>query len=82
MPSVRASARVNLRGWEQVKREPAEGATKPTPPPTQHPLTRSALMAAPMPLIASTSDAFIRQFYGAGNTPQTRIFPTGKGGTP
>jgi len=82
MPSIRASARVNLKGWEPTQANPAGVGVKPTPPPTQHPLTRSAMMTAPMPLIASTSDAFIRQFYGAGNTPQTRIFPTAKGGTP
>jgi hypothetical protein len=33
-----------------------------------------------MPLMASTADAFARQFYSQGNLPQTRILPTRKGG--
>ena len=37
-------------------------------------------MLASMPLMASTSDAFPKQFNTPGSTPQTRILPARKGG--
>jgi len=79
MPSVRASARPNLRGWQQAQTIPSEGGKTPTPPPLKDPLQRGALMHASMPLMASTSDAFQRQFYSSQNIPQQRIFPAKKG---
>jgi hypothetical protein len=36
-------------------------------------------MVASMPLMASTGDAFQRQFYSTQNIPAQRILPAGKG---
>lgn len=79
MPSIKASARVNLRGWQ-----PAPNNPSPTPPALPSYTTaaipsRSPYMRASMPLMASTSDSFTRQFYSASNVPQQRILPTGNG---
>lgn len=74
MPSNRASMNPNMDGWQRVDTTPA-----PAPADTQaNPLQRSALMHASMPLMASTADAFARQFYGAGNLPQYRTLPAKK----
>jgi hypothetical protein len=76
MPSVRQSARPNLQDWKPA---PA------TPPPADKtvpftdPTARSPYMIASMPLMASTGDAFARQFYGAGNVPSQRILPAKRG---
>jgi hypothetical protein len=37
-------------------------------------------MLAPMPLMASTGDAFVRQFYSPSNLPQQRILPASSKG--
>jgi hypothetical protein len=44
-----------------------------------NPNARSPFMLASMPLMASTADAFSRQFYGQGNVPSQRILPAKKG---
>lgn len=80
MPSVKQSARVNLDDWRPVDTDTKKGGDTPAPPPPPDPLTRSAFMLSSMPLMASTGDAFQRQFYGAGSTPQQRILPAKRGG--
>jgi hypothetical protein len=79
MPSVRASARPNLGGWQALQ------TTQPAPsnrtaPAQPDPNERSPFMAASMPLMASTGDAFVRQFYTKTGLPSQRILPTRRGG--
>ena len=78
MPSIRQSARPNTKGWEQSQ-TPSVDAKKTSPPPEPNPLQRSAFMSASMPLMASTGDAFARQFYTPNGLPQQRILPAKKG---
>lgn len=79
MPSIRQSARPDTRGWEQAQ-TPSVTDKKAAPPPDPDPLQRSAFMSASMPLMASTGDAFARQFYTPSGLPQQRILPAKKGG--
>jgi len=80
MPSIRQSAKVNLSNWKPTETPTQKGAdTTPPPPPDSTP-GMSPMMLAPMPLMASTGDAFSRQFYGQGSTPQQRILPAKRGG--
>lgn len=79
MPPVKASARPNLEGWKPLENTPSGQAQNTTPAPEQNPLARSPFMHAAMPLMASTADAFTRQFYGKGNLPSQRILPAKKG---
>jgi hypothetical protein len=80
MPSVRQSGKVNLDGWRPAENAPQEGqkfkVTAPEPDPTE----RSPYMLTSMPLMASTGDAFQRQFYSRANTPSQRILPAKRGG--
>ena len=78
MPSIRQSARPQIDGWKQVNNaaQNAQKAAASTPP---DPLARSAFMSASMPLMASTGDAFARQFYSSSGLPQQRILPAKKG---
>ena len=75
-----------MRGWQPAGL--AAGAEpKPAPSPSPPPmlpeaLTRSPFMHASMPLMASTADAFARQFYSPAKLPQQRMMPTAKGGRP
>ena len=78
MPTIRQSARPNTEGWQQSVNASA-AAKNPTPPATPDPQERSALMVASMPLMASTGDAFARQFYSSSGLPQQRILPAKKG---
>ena len=79
MPSIRASGTVNLRGWQAAPTAPAATVqTKAVPSDSQTPV-RSSIMHASMPLMASTADAFTRQFYSQDNLPQQRILPAKKG---
>lgn len=80
MPSVKQSARVNLNDWTPVQNDTKKGGDTPAAPTPPDPQARSAYMLASMPLMASTGDAFARQFYGAGSTPQQRILPAKRGG--
>jgi len=77
MPSIRASARPNMQGWKQAE-SLSPGGEKSTPPPPQDTLSRSPFMTASMPLMASTGDAFARQFYTQNGLPQQRILPAKK----
>jgi hypothetical protein len=79
MPSAKQSARVNLDGWMPVENTPQDGdkfrVTATEPDPTE----RSPFMLTSMPLMASTGDAFQRQFYSRANTPSQRILPAKRG---
>ena len=78
MPTIRQSAKVNTQGWEPAPQATAAPSQTPaTPPPA--PNGRSSIMLASMPLMASTGDAFTRQFYSPGNLPQIRTLPAKKG---
>jgi hypothetical protein len=77
MPSIRGSSRPNLKGWKPVQNQPSAEPEKTSAPTAPDPLARSPFMHASMPLIASTGDAFVRQFYTNANLPQQRIFPAG-----
>jgi hypothetical protein len=79
VPSIRQSARVNLGNWKPVEDAPQTGTDKPPLPPPKDGTERSPFMLTSMPLMASTGDAFQKQFYGAGNAPQQRILPAKKG---
>lgn len=79
MPSVKASSSVNLKGWTQVQNQPSGGQEQATPAPHESNLARSPFMHASMPLMATTADAFVRQFYSPSNLPQQRILPAKKG---
>jgi hypothetical protein len=79
MPSIRQSARPNIDGWKQSQNLTSQ-ATKRGSDPTPDPQARSSFMSASMPLMASTGDAFARQFYTPNGLPQQRILPAKKGG--
>lgn len=80
MPTMRASAKPNMQGWEPSPSaaEKAEKSPDQTPslPNNQ---TRSPYMHASMPLMASTNDA-LAQYYTSDNLPQQRILPARPGG--
>jgi len=80
MPSIRASARPNMRGWQPAQNAPAGEDKTGNPPPEPDPNARSPFMRASMPLMASTGDAFARQFYAQNGLPQQRILPAKRGG--
>lgn len=79
MPSIRASVTSSLKGWQPTPATPAASPAQSTPPPDQTAPGRSPFMLASMPLMASTADAFTRQFYSPSNLPQQRILPARKG---
>jgi hypothetical protein len=79
MPSFKASSRPNTSDWRPVQNPPA-AAQKPSAAPQQDPLARSPYMQASMPLMASTGDAFARQFYVPNGLPSQRILPAKRGG--
>lgn len=72
MPRIRQSASVDLQGYTQVQSQPAAVGIASS---TLNAITRSPFMHASMPLMASTSDSFTRQFYGQQSIPQQRILP-------
>lgn len=78
MPAVRSSTPTSLQGWV-----PVASQTPPTQPVSSvesNPYPRSTMMRAAMPIMASTNDAFVRQYYGQQNIPQQRILPAKKSG--
>ena len=79
MPSIRASARPNLRGWQPTQNGPSGEPPRGNIPPQPDPTARSPFMSAAMPLMASTGDAFARQFYANNGLPQQRILPAKRG---
>jgi hypothetical protein len=80
MPPVKQSARPNLDGWRPaetpLQQEDNNQVNAPEPDPTE----RSPYMLTSMPLMASTGDAFQRQFYSRASTPSQRILPAKRGG--
>jgi hypothetical protein len=76
MPTIKQSAKPSMEGWDRTP--PGAPAKAQTPAPLDL-LGRSPFMVASMPLMASTGDAFNRQFYSGQNLPQQRILPVGKG---
>lgn len=79
MPSIKASASPNLRGWQPALSPPVEQAQKGSYTQLPEPIARSPFMHASMPLMASTNDN-LRQFYSNDNLPQQRILPARPGG--
>jgi hypothetical protein len=78
MATLRQAARANMTGWQPAPAAPAATTQAPSIPQKQDP-GRLPTMLASMPLMASTGDAFARQFYGAGNNPSYRILPAKRG---
>jgi hypothetical protein len=79
MPSIRSSSRPSLGGWQPTQNLPARTPQNTTPPAQPDPTARSPYMQASMPLMASTGDAFARQFYAKNGLPQQRILPAKRG---
>lgn len=76
MATLKQSWAVNMSGWEPS----TEGGNQPQhDPPTRAPYGKSPYMISSMPLMASTGDALVRQFYGDGKTPTYRILPAKRG---
>lgn len=78
MPTLKQSRNVDLT---QTIPLPPQAPKTTTPPPLEDREARRPNMEAAMPLMASTGDAFQRQFYGAGSNPSYRILPLRKGAT-
>jgi hypothetical protein len=76
MASLRQAANVNMQGWKPA---PAQPPATPSRPPEPDTSTRNPTMLASMPLMATTADAFQRQFYGGANVPSYRILPAQRG---
>ena len=76
MASPKQAARTNMQGWEPAPAKPSQPRPNPPEPNTS---MRNPNMLAAMPLMASTGDAFQRQFYGGANVPSYRILPAKKG---
>jgi hypothetical protein len=81
MPTLKQSSAVNMAGWQPVVASPSGSQPAKTAPatPTDPRITRDPRMLASMPLMASTGDAFYRQFYGGPNVPTFRILPVNGG---
>jgi hypothetical protein len=81
MPTLKQSSAVNMAGWQPVAPATSSQPAKTAPAaPTDPRIMRDPRMLASMPLMASTGDAFYRQFYGGPNLPTFRILPV-KGGS-
>jgi hypothetical protein len=87
MPRLNQLRNPNLDDWQLVPPTPTRPAeTTPSAPANPEvnlqPLpSRSPMMRAPMPIAASTADAFARQFYGGPNVPSWRILPAKRSDT-
>jgi hypothetical protein len=80
MPTLKQSSAVNMAGWQPTTPKPSIQTKTSPAAPTDPRTVRNPHMLASMPLMASTGDAFYRQFYGGPNLPTYRILPT-KGGS-
>jgi hypothetical protein len=76
MATLRQAARVNMQGYQPM---PAQRTLQPSTPPSNPTPTRHPNMLASMPLMATTADAFQRQFYGGSKVPSYRVLPVKKG---
>jgi hypothetical protein len=65
-----------MQGYQPMPQP--SNATPQIPPPEKAP-TRHPNMLASMPLMATTADAFQRQFYGGSKVPTYRTLPVKKG---
>lgn len=74
MATLNQSGAVNMAGW-QPNTQPTQTQTGQGTSPPDPRTIRSPHMLASMPMIASTQDAFTRQFYGGQNVPTYRILP-------
>jgi hypothetical protein len=79
MPSIAKSQRVTLDNYKPAPAPAQPAQIRPAPPPDDDPNGRSPYMLVSMPLMASTGDAFARQFYGGSNIPTIRTMPLKKG---
>jgi len=77
MASLRQAANVNMQGYQPAPAQPYSAPSRPPEPSTSD---RNPNMLASMPLMATTGDAFQRQFYGGTRVPSYRILPAKKGG--
>lgn len=76
MASLRQAARADMTGYIPAPSQPVPIPSRPPEPSTS---VRNPNMLAAMPLMATTADAFQRQFYGGANVPTYRILPAKKG---
>lgn len=76
MASLRQAATANMEGYKPAPIQPIATPSRPPEPATS---LRNPNMLASMPLMATTADAFQRQFYGGANVPTYRILPAKKG---
>lgn len=76
MASPKQAARTDMQGWQPAAKQPQQHPPTPLEPSTS---TRNPTMLASMPLMATTADAFQRQFYGGARVPSYRILPAKKG---
>jgi hypothetical protein len=76
MASLKQAANVNMSGYKPAPAQPYSTPSRPPEPTTS---VRNPNMLASMPLMATTADAFQRQFYGGANVPTYRILPAKRG---
>jgi hypothetical protein len=76
MATLRQAARFNMQGYQPA---PQQSNSRPQIPPVNTSPMRHPNMLASMPLMASTADAFQRQFYGGSKVPTYRTMPAKKG---
>jgi hypothetical protein len=81
MPPMNKLRNPDLSNMRQVPAPTPAPTPTPTSSPTQDadPNGRAPNMLSSMPLMASTGDAFQRQFYGGTNVPTYRILPAKRG---
>jgi hypothetical protein len=75
MATIKQSRNPDLTNYRKAQPTPVSAPTRAQLPQDTAP-ARSPFMMASMPLWASTSDAFTRQFYGT-NVASYRILPVG-----
>lgn len=75
MATLRQAARVNMQGYQPVQ---PQRTLQPLIPPSNTAPARHPNMLASMPLMATTADAFQRQFYGGSKVPSYRVLPVKK----
>jgi hypothetical protein len=76
MATLRQAARANMEGYQPMR---PQGNSPPQMPPPDKAPSRHPNMLASMPLMATTADAFQRQFYGGSKVPTYRTLPVKKG---
>lgn len=75
MPSYRASTNIDTSRLQPVR---TEGTAMQTVGPTGGDTsTRSRFLDSSLPVRASGSDIYVRQFYNQGGLPQRRFLPVG-----